>query len=156
MELAEELERLAETAVQAARERFQVELDYSPESVKTLDRLLERVAPAFRLHWLLKLTGSGIPAEQTWRMAHVWGAYLGVTMQRSLGGKWALENVAGQEGVIALDLGAVKAFPVDQVYLRLTKGRKHSLWSYFEEQRRRLNPAAAEPPPPLRAGSQGG
>ncbi|MGA3213246.1 MAG: hypothetical protein ABSD20_18235 [Terriglobales bacterium] len=136
MDLAEELNQLAERAVHLADEQFHISLDYSPASLAALDEILRGFRRSIRLRWLLKLTGSGISSEQIWKMAFLWGAYLGLVIQKSFGGEWTLESEAGRAGVVTLHSGSVQSCPMERVYQRLTHGDGMSASKYFEEQRR--------------------
>ena len=118
MDLVAELNQLAERAVRMAEEQFHLSLDYSPESLAALDEILRGFRRSIRLRWLLKLTGKGISSEQIWKMAFLWGAYLGLVMQRNFGGEWSLENETDRAGVVTLNAGDVRSFPVECVYRR--------------------------------------
>jgi hypothetical protein len=134
--LPAELNVLAERALKFAQEQFQVELDYSPESVQALEKILQHFSRSIRLRWLLRLLGRGITDEQIWKMAFLWGAYLGMVMQRHLGGEWSLETVMGKEAVVTLTIAGVQTFPINRVHRRLTAGAEDNVWVYYQLERR--------------------
>ncbi len=135
----EEIRELAERAVHFADEQFHLQLDYSRQSVAALEQVLRVFARSVRLRWLLRLLGRRVTEEEIWKMAFVWGAYLGVTMQRTFGGAWSLKDVPGAGETPTLTVGRQQFFPVVQVHQRLTRGRAESIERYFEEIERELH-----------------
>ncbi len=129
-DLESEICRLAERAVKFARESFDVELDYSPDSAGQVESMLAKLSRPIRMRRVLRLIGRGISDEQVWKVAFAWGAYLGVVMQRACGGEWSLD-AAGGENLPVLVLGAQAFNPIRRVHARLTKGRDEDVWVYF-------------------------
>jgi len=52
------VEAYAKDSVDAARTNYRIELDYSPESVKTVEELLGKICPQVRRGWFRKLHSS--------------------------------------------------------------------------------------------------
>ncbi len=77
----------AELAVRAARDDFDTVLDYSPESLESLDAEID------------SLRAGGIDGEEAAEMLFVFGCYLGEVMVRHLGGAWVPTARSGLRGV---------------------------------------------------------
>jgi hypothetical protein len=78
------MEAFAHDAVNKARVEFGYELDYSLESLRDLDLILERFHD--------DLPAARPSNEQIWSMAKLWGGYLGETMRRQWGGAWTIAD----------------------------------------------------------------
>lgn len=118
-----EMLELAENAVEAAR-CWNLDLDYSAESLEGLEKLAERI---FRANRMLSL-----PDDILAGFANLYGAYLGEVLLRcgldSLGFAWT-KNEEGEIGIGGEDFWAA---PVNKVYKRITQGPYHDLTDFFE------------------------
>lgn len=133
------MEAYASDAVKAARNNFNVELDYSPESIKTLEDLLGRLYPAVRRGWFRQLFRIGMSDEQLDTICKMFGGYIGEVVRRR---KWAIvKNPLGTEKVIALVNGEEKIFPPSKVYKRLVNGEEDNVWHYFQVVTELIEPA---------------
>jgi hypothetical protein len=127
-DLTEIMRSYAEQAVAAARE-LEIELDYSEESVKQVENILERLdgrnapgAPASAAP-----TDAG--AEELCKM---WGGYLGEVVRRRWGGEWVLENYPGGNVLtVALSTPGGTVFPSMKIYRRLSQGAAENVWSFY-------------------------
>ena len=127
------MEAYASDAVNAARNNFNIELDYSPESIKTIEDLLGRLYPAVRRGWFRRLLRLGLSDEQVDMICKMFGGYIGEVVRRQKGGEWAIiTNPLGTENVIALVNGEEKIFPPSKVYKRLVNGEEDNVWHYFQ------------------------
>ena len=118
-----EMLELAEQAVEAAR-FWNIELDYSAESLEPLEKMMQAV---FRSHKNVPL-----PVDMLFNVANMYGAYLGEVLLRSgledLGFAW-MTNDEGEAGIGRKDM---KIWPVTKVYKRITQGPEHDLMNFFE------------------------
>ena len=119
----EEMLELAENAVEAAR-AWGLELDYSAESVESVERLAEKIYRANRMF--------SLPEDVLLGVANLYGAYLGEVLLRSgldtLGYAW----MKNEEGVVGIGQEDTWMGPVTKVYKRITQGPYHSLTDFFE------------------------
>jgi len=117
-----QMQKLADNAVAAAKEKFGVSLDFSENSLQQLDSLLQQAHEGYK-----KASGGGNPAnisiENTVR---VWGSYFGEVIRRSLGGDWIVDqkNVFLQTGSRRLD-------PFGQVRLQMADDPQNDIQSFF-------------------------
>src|SRR5271163_3980426 len=119
----------AQDAVDAARINFQVELDYSLESVRRLDQILGIQHRDIPLGWRkLIRRGPGKAALQTF--ANIWGGYLGEVLRRKSGGEWLIPEDGPFKGAITLVIAGMTLSPTSRAYRRLVLGDEDSLWSY--------------------------
>ncbi|GAP21978.1 hypothetical protein [Leptolinea tardivitalis] len=106
------LEDLSRQAVQFAREKFGLALDFSMTSLPKLERLLDMAHQSY-------LAGN-VSDQGLERSVQVWGAYLGETMRRNKGGVWKIDrNQTGDRRMFLLTQG-VTVYPFEQVRQKIT------------------------------------
>lgn len=122
----------AEQAVATALERFEVTLDYSIESIKDLDRILDRQHQQIP-RGLSRLTQKGPPESTIQASARVWGGYLGEVIRRQWGGQWSLAEEGAYEGshILSVLEGEVQMCPQSKAYKRLKNGSGDNIWKYL-------------------------
>jgi hypothetical protein len=121
----------AESAVAIARESFATELDFSEDSVREVERILEimrKDVPKNRLSKLLRLGPSN---EQIWNVAFAWGGYVGEVIRRHWGGEWTTESALSPKPTVTLRVGGTEVWPPARVYKRLTLGPEDNVWHYY-------------------------
>src|SRR4051812_12703106 len=140
----------AAEAVQSSREKLGIELDYSIESLETLDRILNEVHV------------SGRKSQEMGGAVLVFGCYLGEVILRKLGGKWLRAEDAGYAAVtgfpIVLRLSEdLSCNPLGKVAKRIDNGSGDNLPFFFRTLSGgalgrwlddRFEASAAEPSPP--------
>jgi hypothetical protein len=138
--LIDSIPELAEKNRQTAKEIFDLDLDYSAESVKRLDQLIQEGWPA----------GPPILIDQV--VAGL-GSYLGETILRLHGGSW---KFTAEDGIY-LDVGNTntKIWPFAKVKKRFLNGEEDSLGFYYAVIRNELEKATPStvPIPPLLSSS---
>ncbi len=130
-DLSQIMQSYAEQAVAAAREH-QIELDYSEESLKQVENILERldapivgVAPGATAN----PASSNLDTEDLCKM---WGGYLGEVVRRRWGGEWVLETYPGGNVLtVALTTPGGTVFPSMKIYRRLSQGAAENVWSFY-------------------------
>lgn len=122
----------AEQAVATARDRFEITLDYSIESIKDLDRILDRQHQQIP-RGLSRLTQKGPPESIVQESARIWGAYLGEVIRKQWGGEWRLAEEGAYEGsyILAVLEGEVVMCPPSKAYKRLKNGSGDNIWKYL-------------------------
>src|SRR4030042_3937938 len=90
----DEMKATAEYAIKAAEQRFQQELDYSEQSIATLDNILEQIYWGFSFHPKDEAEGGLI-----YNTAMIWGSYLGEYLRLKWGGTWTLK---GSDRIISI------------------------------------------------------
>lgn len=105
-----------------------VELDYSMESLRVVERLLE-----------IGRAGS-LPDDDGLRaLATMWGGYVGEVFRRRWDGEWLFPRGGPFEGKICLVIRDTTAprtvreitlFPVERAYKQLVDGTEDGIWSY--------------------------
>lgn len=121
---AENAREHATLAVQAAREEFDSELDYSPGSLEGLDEEME----SLREH--------GLTGEETAETLFVFGCYLGEVMVRHLRGRWVatsqtpLARLSPWPMVVVLP-GGSSWDAIGKVFKRLELGDSEYLPAFF-------------------------
>jgi hypothetical protein len=128
-DLGSMMDGYAHAAAELGRDSFQQQLDFSEDSIETLDEILVRVSesPELDLDFEVRL----------------WGSYLGEVLRRRYNGTWEMTPYpGGAVAVPALEVRGSRLFPLVKVYRRLTKGEEEDLSSFFAMVTERLgNPA---------------
>ena len=108
----------AQAAAELARQDFQQKLDFTSESIDSLDEILVQVgeSPELDLDFEVRL----------------WGSYLGEVLRRRYAGAWEMTQYPG--GVVAVPAVEVRGsrlFPLMKVYRRLTVGEEDDLRAFY-------------------------
>ena len=112
------MEGYARAAVELGRSQFGLKLDFSSESVDSLDEILVLVgeSPELDLEFEVRL----------------WGSYLGELLRRRYAGSWEMTPYpGGATAVPAVEVRGTRLFPLMKIYRRLTEGDEADLRSFF-------------------------
>jgi hypothetical protein len=130
-DLSEIMQSYAEQAVAAARAQ-QIELDYSEESLKQVENILERLDGPMRGGAPGAAAGAVPSDSETEDLCKMWGGYLGEVVRRRWGGEWVLENYPGGNVLtVALSTPGGTVFPSMKIYRRLSQGAAENVWSFY-------------------------
>ena len=123
-ELAAWLVNETALAVMTARTKWTLALDFTPKSLDGVEQVLGQ------LHEVMKSApANDRPTEkQTEAAAVAWGVYVGEVIRRHYGGKWAISE---PDGVLQLEIGSSRVFPVRKVQKRLVNGPGDAIPFYF-------------------------
>lgn len=121
--IPENAEAYAELAVSAARNIDKVDLDYSPESLRIVDRILGR------------FHRDRVPPDKIGATLFAFGCYVGEVFVRHFGGEWRNEEETEMRGLagsfIVLQLpNQTVCNPIGKVFKRVQDGEAESL-PYF-------------------------
>jgi hypothetical protein len=112
------MEGYAQGAVELARTDFRQDLDFSADSVDTLDDILVVVGES--------------PERDLDFEVRLWGSYLGEVLRRRYQGGWEMTQYpGGTSAVPAVDVRGSRLFPLMKVYRRLTVGEEEDLRSFY-------------------------
>lgn len=145
LSIADMMQSSADDAVRAAHDRFGFELDYSPESIESLETILAGIGAS------LDLSEKDKVEEQV----KVWGGYLGEVIRRRWNGAWDLIQYPGRaEAMPGLLVSGSQIYPLMKIYRRLTMGESENIWKFYGQIRSRLSsvPSVGE----SRNGADGG
>jgi hypothetical protein len=122
----------AQDAVDHAKTAAGVTLDYSPDSIKQVEGVLETLYAATP-RGLSRIFRRGPTQEDVATMAKMYGGYIGEVVRRTAGGEWVLDTeIAPGETVISLRKGDQRIFPPAKVHKRLANGSEDSVWFYYQ------------------------
>lgn len=128
-DLGSMMEGYAHAAVEIAHEEFRQELDFTPDSVDTLDEILVLVGES--------------PERDVDFEARLWGSYLGELLRTRYAGFWEMTQYpGGTMAMPAVDVRGSRLFPLMKVYRRLTTGEEEDLRSFFSMVTERLGKPA--------------
>jgi hypothetical protein len=121
--LAGSLVAQAQGAVQAARFKWNESLDFTPDSIDGVERVLGKM----HNHYKFAAPGTGPSQEQIDATAKTWGIYTGEVIRRYYGGQWS----AAEDGSLSLSIGETRAFPVAKARKRIVDGPTENMRYYF-------------------------
>ncbi|MBU5351117.1 hypothetical protein KQI74_02425 [Paenibacillus barcinonensis] len=126
-----------ETAIEYGKS-FHKNLDYSETSITDVEEILDYYSKELNPGWIKSfirtITRRKSTTNQIQSMALIWGVYLGEVIRNHNLDRcnWYVENVFGDGEVLHLQVGSVKAFPIDKVYKRLMNGPEDSILSFYD------------------------
>ena len=123
------MEGYAQAAVETAKSEYRQTLDYSAESVNTLDEIIV-------------LLSESVDIDLDFE-SRLWGSYLGEVIRTRYAGMWEMTQYpGGQVAVPAVEVRGSRLFPLMKVYRRLTNGEEEDLRTFYNMVTERLgNPA---------------
>jgi hypothetical protein len=123
------MEGYAQAAADSARKDFRHALDFSAESVDSLDEILVMVGES--------------PERDLDFEVRLWGSYLGELIRRRYAGTWEMTQYpGGTVAVPAVNVRGSRLFPLMKVYRRLTAGEEEDLRSFYNMVTERLGKPA--------------
>src|SRR3954469_18553279 len=97
------MEGYAEAAVEVDKSEFRHKLDFSSDSVNTLDEILVLLSES--------------PEIDLDFESRLWGSYLGEVLRRRYAGSWEMTQYPGGEHAVpAVDVRGSRLFPIMKVY----------------------------------------
>jgi hypothetical protein len=125
-----EMKATADYAVKSAKSRYNLNLDYSKESITSLDGILEKMYWGFSS----RINDQGKDGL-IYNTAIIWGSYLGEYMLLNWGGSWKLK---GTQQVVLIKN---KEFsPISFVYQKITGHFNYKLEDYLSETNQVVGP----------------
>jgi hypothetical protein len=108
----------ARAAVDLAASLFKLKLDFTAESIDSLDDILVMVgeSPEMDLDFEVRL----------------WGSYLGEVLRQRYAGTWEMTQYPGGAAAVpAVEVRGSRLFPLMKVYRRLTIGTEEDLRAFY-------------------------
>ena len=125
----------AADAAHAARDCLQITLDYSIESLRSFDQLLERYRPIWAECAEAVAEGKvdgpmidGFPFPSA-----MWGYYVGEVLRRKCGGEWVQSDKPNPYGSLELLVKGRRVSPVDAVTQWFETSGAVSVWTFCEK-----------------------
>ena len=126
--LPAELEQLmkdsAQNAVNTALEEFDITLDFTPESVAVVDDIL--------LSFIDKYHDKALEDEAVFTICNIFGAYVGETLKRIIGGTWFYDQSNPEAPYVLLEIGNKSYAFAGICYERLVNDSQVSVKVYFD------------------------
>jgi len=148
-----QMQKLANHAVIAARDKFGIGLDYSENSLQQLEILLQQAYDGYKEGYKQSI-GSGSTNVSMENTVQVWGSYFGEVLRRSLGGDWIIDQKEvflklasgrldslgpGRSRIVIVDqknvflqIGSRRLDPLGQVRSRIVGGALYDLQDYLK------------------------
>jgi hypothetical protein len=130
-----EMKALADFAIKSAGDRYQLDLDYSEQSISRLETILEKIYWGFSGR--TELEGEGGLINST---SSIWGSYLGEFMIKRWGGSW---NLKGSRPVVTIS--EVDFSPISYVYQKIIGRVRDNVGDYLFDVNRTIKPLVTDP-----------
>jgi hypothetical protein len=120
-------------AVDYAREKFQVELDFSEASIQQVEKILGQLHESLPKGLMSKLLKKQPSEQEMDALTKMFGGYIAGVMQRLYGGDWKAESQAfpGQE-VLTFEVKGRDLWPQFKVGKRIMNGAEDNVWHYYQ------------------------
>jgi hypothetical protein len=116
-------EAYALDAVDTARTHFKIELDWSDQSIKRLESILDRYS---------RDMAKAQPTDQeVMNAAKMWGSYLGEVYRKNHGAEWVLIKHDGHTFPGLQAKSGTLFWPWGKVESRLRNGAEGNIWHYY-------------------------
>lgn len=122
------MEAYARDAVDFAKARFDVTLDFTAASISNVESIADRLYRSKPRGVLGKLFGRGPSEQDVDAMCKMLGGYVGEVLRREKGGEWGINEDLQAYGV---RFGETWVFPPAKVHKRLTNGSEDNIEFYF-------------------------
>jgi hypothetical protein len=127
----------AEQAVQHARHQYKWDLDYSPESLQRVDKIIDVLHVEMPKSALARAIKGAAIDEEVWTAAKMWGAYVGETLRHLCGGRWRTTPSVDGHAEVLFETPLGKMRPIEHVRHRLTEGAGDGVFDLYRELVRR-------------------
>ena len=105
----------AKDAVSKAKIDFSIQLDYTPESITQVEKILDTIYNSYQQKPVDEITLG--------RESRLWGCYIGEVIKKIKDGKWQRDSAVAGKGALPLVFGVQdEVYPSAWVYKRLTNG----------------------------------
>ena len=115
----------ADDAIKTSKEEFDIDLDFSPESIALVDTII--------LKFLATYKEQALEDKAVFTLCNIYGAYLGETFRKLAGGQWQY-NLQDEEAPSIMLVYQEKSFAFAGIcYERLVNDSNISVKRYFDE-----------------------
>jgi hypothetical protein len=131
--IAEMMAAYAQDAVDHGKSSSDVTLDFSVESIRRVEEILEKLHAASPRGFFGRLFGRGPSAQDVSLVCKMYGGYVGEVIRKAGGGEWVFDTeIVPGENTISLRKGDQRIFPPAKIYKRLTNGSEDNIWVYSQ------------------------
>ena len=127
------MEAYALDAIDHAKSSMRIDLDFSPDSVKEVESILDVMFKTRPAGIVAKLLKRGPSPEAVDTFSKAYGGYIGEVLRKLGGGEWFFDTqIAPGQRVIGLQKSNQRLWPTAKVGKRLTNGPEDNVWHYFQ------------------------
>jgi hypothetical protein len=130
--ITDTMEAHALEAVNLAQATAQQKLDFSEDSIKAVEKVLDGLHKSIPRD-LQKIDSKGVAGHEVadW-VSNLYGAYIGEVMRRNIGGDWVVDDkMSPGTKIISFRIGHLQTCPSAKVYKRIINGSEDDVWFYY-------------------------
>ncbi len=132
------MNEFAQDAVSFAQDQYQTNLDYSDESVRAVEKILNQLYRELPRTEAGEMSEEASVQETVDAICNMFGGYVGEVIRRQYGGEWKIETQVSDQPMVCLQVEGNYIFPPAKVYKRLANGSGDDLWFYYEVIRQKI------------------
>lgn len=125
-EILTRVQQRAAELVKHAAANFKLTLDYTEGSIPRVEHALGEI------HKHIEGKAEQNKAAIV-NLSNGFGSYIGEVLRRKHGGQWRVHPPTFPNGMEGLDVGGTIVGPLQQVFLRITKGPQHSIENFYRD-----------------------
>ncbi|MFT5277396.1 MAG: hypothetical protein ACI97K_001442 [Glaciecola sp.] len=115
----------ANDAIETSREQFDIELDFTRESISTVDTIILKFLDSYK--------DQALEDKAVFTLCNIYGAYLGETFRKLAGGQWQY-NIEKEDAPAIMLMYQDRTFAFAGIcYERLVNDSSVSVKRYFDE-----------------------
>ena len=115
-------------AVAHAKVSYGIDLDFTPESVRLVEQILEDIHDKNGKGLWRRLLGRGLSGDAAAKLARMYGSYVGESLLRTWGGRWEKDHAVAGAGSYPIFCRGNESFPLGWCYKRLMNGPEDNVW----------------------------
>lgn len=124
IELLQLMNDSAKDAVLASKEQFDIELDYSMESIALVDFAINNYLDTFK--------AQALEDKAVFTICNIYGAYIGESFRKLAGGNWMLDETKAVAPSIFISIDDKQYAFAGICYEKLVNDNKVSIKQYFD------------------------
>lgn len=131
--LDEMMNAYALDAVDYAKDKFGVELDFSDGSIQQVEKILGQLHEALPRGFVGKLLKKQPTPDEMDNLIKMFGGYIAEVMKRQWGGTWKLNSAAfGDQQVLTFSIAGHDLWPQFKAGKRIVNGAEDNVWHYYQ------------------------
>ena len=132
------MDEFAQDALSFAQHQYQTKLDYSDESIRAIEEILNNLYGELPRNESGEISKEASVQQTVEAICNMFGGYLVEVIRRQFGGKWKIETKLTERPMVSLQVKGTYIFPPAKIYKRLAEGSGDDVWFYYQVVKQRI------------------